>query len=185
MASGADGENKTGEREDVALAGAVLAGPVSAVPVRPRGAGQAVEHQQHDAPDDRDEADEPPPAAPVGVVQPPNGQAEAHEGDDDVDDVLNRDGVSRAPDDGGDDVDDDGAEGKPPERRARGAPAEGDDVPETFGDCLAEADRTALQVAPPRLRLVVRAARPLRVRRVWSPHVILRISPESGSLERD
>src|ERR1700733_3962812 len=94
----------------------VLTVPLCVVLIRARRPRKAVEHDQRDGADDRDEADEPPEPALAGVVQPPDRQADSHDGDDRVDDVLDRDGMGRVPDDGADQIDDDGADEEPPER---------------------------------------------------------------------
>jgi hypothetical protein len=94
----------------------VLTLPLCVVLIRPRRPGKAVEHDQRDGANDRDEADEPPEPALAGVVQSPDRQADSPDGDDQIDDVLDRDGMGRVPDDGAYQIDDDGAEEEPPER---------------------------------------------------------------------
>ena len=158
----------------------------SSVPVRPGCAGQAVEHEQDDPAHDRDEADEPPEPAAVGVVQSPDLQADGHDGDQGFDDVRQGGDLGRGGDDVDDDGDDEGEQGEPPERGSRGAPAKGEDVLERLRDRLAEADRAALQVTPLRTRLPAAAAlrvwlvrrlaipalvTALRIRAVWTAHV--------------
>src|SRR5580693_9330831 len=94
----------------------VLTVPLCVVLIRPGRPGKTVEHDQRNGANDRDEADEPPEPTLAGVVQPPDRQADSHDGDDHIDDVLDHDGMGRAPDDGAYHIDDDAAEEEPPER---------------------------------------------------------------------
>src|ERR1700734_1700228 len=116
MAGSARAGSPRSGRPEPQITTRVLSAPLCVVLVRPRRPGKAVEHEQRDGANDGDEADEPPEPALAGVVQPPDRQADSHDGDDHVDDVLDHDGMGRAPDDGAYHIDDDGAEEEPPER---------------------------------------------------------------------
>src|ERR1700734_1224245 len=116
MAGSARADSPRSGRLEPQITIGVLTVPLCVVLVRPRRSGKAVEHYERDGADDRDEADEPPEPALAGVVQPPDRQADGPDGDERIDDVLDGDGMGRSPDDGAYQVDDDGAEEKPPER---------------------------------------------------------------------
>src|SRR6202000_1748488 len=92
-----------------------------------------------------------------------------------------------AVEDAGHDIANDVEQEKPPVGRPRRAAGGGERVLVRFRDRLPESDRASLQVALllARLAWAVRRSGCLRIWRIWGPHVVLRISPESGSAERD